>query len=115
MGSVAELMADLAAMARPRHPKPTGERIGLIGDLDDSGTLQVLERFDDGRWRAQPAIRYSWTAVLDAGVGELVTNMIGLGEVCTADRADRSITASNGFGERRAYIRTIGEPEGYSR
>lgn len=110
-----QLMRDLAALARPKHPQPTGERIGLIGELEESGTLQVLERFDDGRWRAQPAIRYSWDAAIEAGVGELVTSMIGRGEVLTVDHAGRSITASNGFGERRAYIRTIGEPEGYSR
>ena len=108
-------MAALIELCKPRHPQPTGERIGLIGDLEESGTLQVLERFDDRRWRARPAIRYSWGAAIEAGVGELVTSMIGLGEVLTADHADRSITASNGFGERRAYIRQIGEAEGYSR
>lgn len=98
-----DILARLGAAAKPKHPTPTGRRIGLIGVPRGSGalTFQVMELRTDGRWYAQPAME--WTPQLERTVDRVVASMRGLGEVVTADRADRSITDGHRFAERRDY------------
>lgn len=59
-------------LAKPRAPKPVGVRIALAS-IDDDVT-QILERYDDGRWRVIASGHGSpWGLALEWEAGELVT------------------------------------------